>query len=131
MNDEYGWSVRAERAVLVVEFARGTAISPASGAALVDRLRGTFTEREIDGVVMVVHTSRACSDAGRETLRRAVQLGMAHEVTRWALVGEPPKRRYLERSVDVAGIDVETFNGTDPATAWITESAPVGAHVDG
>ncbi len=124
MNDGHGWSVRTERAVLVVEFERGTTISPASGTALVDRLRGAFHEGGLDGVVVVVHTSRPCSDAGRETLRRAVQLGMAHGVGRWALVASPPKRRYLERSVDVAGIDVETFNGTDPATAWVAGASP-------
>ncbi len=120
MSAEHGWSIRTENAVLVVEFMRGTTISPASGSALVERLRGAFHDGGVDGVVVVVHTSRSCSDAGRETLRRAVQLGMAHEVERWALVASPPKRRYLERSVDVAGIDVETFNGTDPATAWVT-----------
>ncbi|SNR50411.1 hypothetical protein [Halorubrum vacuolatum] len=124
MNDEYGWSLRTERTVLVVEFARGTVISPKAGSALVDRLRVHFTETEIDGVVMVVHTSRSCSDAGREALRRAVQLGMAHEIDRWALVAERPKRRYLERSVDVDGIEVETFNGTEPATSWIAETMP-------
>jgi hypothetical protein len=39
-------------------------------------------------------------------------------VTRFAVVAERPKRRYLERTMDVDGVDAEPFNDAAAAMRW-------------
>lgn len=104
------WSLRLDGAVLVATFPNGTVLSPAAAEALLDRWRACLAEGDVDVVVIVVRTSRICSDAGRRALRTAARVGVDHEVTRLAVVAERSKRGYLQRTVDVADVDVETFN---------------------
>ncbi|ACM57831.1 hypothetical protein [Halorubrum lacusprofundi] len=112
------WSIRVDDGVLVVEFPHGTGLSPSDSEALLDRWRTLAVERRIDAVVLVVRTSRPCSDAGRQMLRLAAQAAAARGVGRFAVVAERPKRRYLERTMDVKGIDAEPFNDAATAVRW-------------
>jgi len=121
MDRDRQWTMRLEENVLVVEFPHGTVLSPADGETLLDRWRTLAAERDVDTVVVVVWTSKSCSDAGRHALRAAARIGAEHGVTRWALVAERSKRRYLKRTVDVAGVDVESFNDDGTALTWAQE----------
>ncbi|WP_418280948.1 hypothetical protein [Halorubrum sp. DTA98] len=123
MDRERQWSLRLERGVLVVEFPRGTVLSPVDAEALLERWRTLAADYDGDTVVVVVRTSRSCSDAGRHALRTAALVGVEHGITRLALVAERSKRRYLKRTVDVAGVDVESFNDDGTALAWAERCA--------
>jgi hypothetical protein len=118
MEPSERWSLRTDDGVLVVEFPHGTGLSPADGEALLDRWRTVTADRTIDAVVIVVRTSRPCSDAGRRALRESAQIAVARDVDRFAVVGERSKRRYLKRTIDVEGIDTEAFNDDDTALRW-------------
>ena len=118
MNRDRQWTIRLEGEVLVVEFPHGTVLSPADGEALLDRWRAVTMENDIAVAVIVVSTSRFCLDAARHTLRTAARLGVARGIARWAVGAEGPKRRYLERTVDVVGVVVESFNDDDIGLAW-------------
>ena len=118
MEPSERWSIRVDDGVLVVEFPHGTGLSPADGEALLDRWRTLAAERPIDALVLVVRTTRPCSDAGRRTLQLAGRIGVEHGVSRFAIVAERPKRQYLERTMDINGIDVEPFNDDTAALRW-------------
>lgn len=118
MQPSERWALRTDDEVLVVEFPHGTGLSPADGEALLDRWRSVTADRAVDAVVLVVRTSRPCSDAGRRALRESAQIAVARGVDRFAVVGERSKRRYLKRTIDVEGVDTEAFNDTAPALRW-------------
>jgi len=118
MQPSERWSLRADEEVLVVEFPHGTGLSPADGEALLDRWRTVTADRAVDAVMIVVKTSRPCSDAGRRALRESAQIAVARGVDRFAVVGERSKRRYLKRTIDIEGIDTEAFNADDAALRW-------------
>ena len=118
MQPSERWSLRTDGAVIVVEFPHGTGLSPADGEALLDRWRTVITEREVDAVVIVVRTSRPCSDAGRRALRESAQLAVARGTDRFAVVGERSKRRYLKRTIDIEDVDTEVFNDSGAAIQW-------------
>ncbi|OYR42462.1 hypothetical protein DJ82_02425 [Halorubrum sp. Ib24] len=118
MQPSERWSLRTDDEVLVVEFPHGTGLSPADSEALLDRWRTVTADRAVDAVVILVRTSRPCSDAGRRALRESAQIAVARGVDRFAVVGERSKRRYLKRTIDVEGVDTEAFNDTDPALEW-------------
>jgi len=118
MEPSQRWSLRTDDGVLVVEFPHGTGLSPADGEALLDRWRTATADRAVDAIVMVVRTSRPCSDAGRRALRESAQIAVARGVDRFAIVGERSKRRYLKRTIDVEGVDTEAFNDDDAALRW-------------
>ncbi|MFC7185922.1 hypothetical protein [Halorubrum yunnanense] len=118
MEPSERWSLRTDDEVLVVEFPHGTGISPDDGEALLDRWRTVTADCAVDAVVIVVRTSRPCSDAGRRALRESAQMAVARGVDRFAIVGERSKRRYLKRTIDVEGIDTEAFNDDDAALRW-------------
>ena len=118
MDPSERWSLRTDDAVVVVEFPHGTGVSPADAEALLDRWRDVIADRTVDAVVFVVQTSRPCSDAGRRALRESTQIAVARGVDRFAVVGERSKRRYLERAIDVEGIETEAFNDAASALRW-------------
>jgi hypothetical protein len=118
MGPSERWSIRVDDEVLVVEFPHGTGLSPSDGEALLDRWQALMTERRVDAVVLIVRTTRPCSDAGRQTLRLAARAAADRGVSRFAVVAERPKRRYLERTMDVDGIDAEPFNDAATAMRW-------------
>ncbi|MWV63811.1 hypothetical protein GRS48_03080 [Halorubrum sp. JWXQ-INN 858] len=118
MERDSQWSIRLDESVLVVEFPHGTVLTPEDAEALADRWRTVTTEAAVEAAVVVVRTTRSCSDAGRGALREAARTGADRGVTRWAVVAERPKRRYLKRTVDVAGVEVESFNDDAAALAW-------------
>jgi len=118
MQPSERWSLRTDDAVVVVEFPHGTGLSPADGEALLDRWRSVTADRVVDAVVLVVRTSRPCSDAGRRALRESAQIAVARGVDRFAVVGQRSKRRYLKRTIDVEGVDTEAFNDDDAALRW-------------
>lgn len=118
METSERWVVHVDEGVLVVEFPRGTGLAPADGEAILDRLCTLATEQRVEAVVLVVRTTRPCSDTGRETLRATGRIGLEHGVSRFAIVAERPKRRYLERTMDINGIDVEPFNDNAAALRW-------------
>jgi len=118
MEPSERWSIRVDDGVLVVELPHGTGISPSDGEALLDRWRTLAAERRVNAVVVVVQTTRPCSDAGRRTLRVAARAAAERGVTRFAVVAERPKRRYLERTMDVDGVDAEPFNDAAAAMRW-------------
>ncbi|TKX58757.1 hypothetical protein EXE48_15955 [Halorubrum sp. ASP1] len=118
MEPSERWLLRVEDEVLVVEFPHGTGLSPADGEALLDRWRTATDPDAIDAVVIVVRTSRPCSDAGRRALRESAQIAVARGVDRFAVVGQRSKRRFLKRTIDVEGVDTEAFNDDDAAMRW-------------
>ncbi|WP_424016014.1 hypothetical protein ACOZ35_08915 [Halorubrum xinjiangense] len=118
MEPSERWLLRVEDDVLVVEFPHGTGLSPADGEALLDRWRGATDPNTVNAIVIVVRTSRPCSDAGRRALRESAQIAVARGVDRFAVVGERSKRRYLKRTIDVEGVDTEAFNDDDAALRW-------------
>jgi|SRR6056297_3021643 len=118
MEPSERWLLRVEDDVLVVEFPHGTGLSPADGEALLDRWRNAADPDVVDAVVIVVRTSRPCSDAGRRALRESAQIAVARGVDRFAVVGQRSKRRYLRRTIDVEGVDTEAFNDDDAAMKW-------------
>ncbi|EMA66254.1 hypothetical protein [Halorubrum kocurii] len=118
MEPSERWSIRVDDGVLVVELPHGTGLSPSDGEALLDRWRTLADERRVDAVVLVVRTTRPCSDAGRQTLRLAARAAAERGVSRFAVVAERPKRRYLERTMDVNGVDAEPFNDAAAALRW-------------
>ena len=118
MQPSERWTLRTDGEALVVEFPHGTGLSPADGEALLDRWRTVTADRTIDAVVIVVRTTRPCSDAGRRALRESAQIAVARDVDRFAVVGERSKRRYLKRTIDVEGVDTEAFNDDDTALRW-------------
>lgn len=118
MEPSERWSLRIDDEVLVVEFPHGTGLSPADGEALLDRWRTATADRAVDTVVIVVRTSRPCSDAGRRALRESAQIAVARGVDRFAVVGERSKRRYVKRTIEVEGVDTEAFNNDDAALRW-------------
>lgn len=118
MESSERWSLRLDDGVLVVEFPHGTGLSPADGEGLLDRWRTLARERQVDALVLVVRTTRPCSDAGRRTLQLAAQIAVEHGVTRFAVVAERPKRRYLERTMDIDGVEAEPFNDAAAALRW-------------
>ncbi|TKX79482.1 hypothetical protein [Halorubrum sp. SD626R] len=128
MQPSERWSLRTDDAALVVEFPHGTGLSPADGEALLDRWRSVTADRAVDAVVLVVRTSRPCSDAGRRALRESAQIAVARGVDRFAVVGQRSKRRYLKRTIDVEGVDTEAFNDDDAALRWAKcPSAPASS----
>lgn len=118
MQPNEHWSLRTVDGVLVVEFPHGTGLSPADGEALLDRWRTMTADRTVDAIVIVVRTSRPCSDSGRRALRESAQIAVARGVNRFAIVGERSKRRYLKRTIDVEGVDTEAFNDEETALQW-------------
>ncbi|QAU13957.1 hypothetical protein EKH57_15220 [Halorubrum sp. BOL3-1] len=118
MEPSERWLLRVEDDVLVVEFPHGTGLSPADGEALLDRWRSAATPDAIEAVVIVVRTSRPCSDAGRRALRESTQIAVARGVDRFAVVGERSKRRFLKRTIDVEDVEVEAFNDPSVAAKW-------------
>ncbi len=114
--------MRVDGGVLVVELPHGTGLSPSDGEALLDRWRTLAAERSVDAVVLVVRTTRPCSDAGRRTLRLAARDAAERGATRFAIAAERSKRRYLERTVDVDGASVEPFNDAAAAVRWAKRS---------
>ena len=118
MESSERWALRVDDEVVVVEFPHGTGLSPSDSEALLDRWRTATADRPIDAVVIVVRTSRPCSDAGRRALRESAQIAVARGVERFAVVGERSKRRYLKRTINIDGIDVEAFNDTAAARGW-------------
>ena len=118
MEPSERWSIRVDDGVLVVELPHGTGLSPSDGEALLDRWRTLVAERRTNAVVLVVRTTRPCSDAGRRTLRLAARAAADRGVTRFAVVAERPKRRYLEQTIDVDGVDAEPFNDAAAAVRW-------------
>jgi len=130
MEPSERWALRVDDEVIVVEFPHGTGLSPDDAEALLDRWRTTTTDRPIDAVVIVVRTSRPCSDAGRRALRESAQIAVARGVERFAVVGERSKRRYLKRTIDIDGIDVETFNDTAAARGWAESPSAAAPSVD-
>ncbi|WP_280588082.1 hypothetical protein [Halorubrum sp. Boch-26] len=118
MQPSERWSLRTDDEVLVVEFPHGTGLSPADAEALLDRWRTVTADRVVDAVVLVVRTSRPCSDAGRRALRESAQMAVARGVDRFAVVGERSKRRYLKQTIDVEEVDTEAFSDAATATAW-------------
>ena len=118
MEPSERWLLRVEDDVLVVEFPHGTGLSPADGDALLDRWRGATDPNTVNAVVIVVRTSRPCSDAGRRALRESAQIAVARGVDRFAVVGQRSKRRFLKRTIDVEGVDTEAFNDDDAALRW-------------
>ncbi|MFD1569462.1 hypothetical protein [Halorubrum laminariae] len=120
MEPSERWELRVDDGVIVVEFPHGTGLSPADGEALLDRWRTVATGRSIAAVVIVVRTSRPCSDAGRRALRESAQIAVARGVDRFAVVGERSKRRYLKRTINIDGVDVEAFNDAAAAQSWAT-----------
>ena len=125
MQPSERWSLRTDDEVLVVEFPHGTGLSPADAEALLDRWRTVTADRVVDAVVLVVRTSRPCSDAGRRALRESAQMAVARGVDRFAVVGERSKRRYLKQTIDVEEVDTEAFSDAATATAWArTRSKP-------
>ena len=118
MEPSERWLLRVEDGVLVVEFPHGTGLSPADSDALLDRWRDVATSEAVDAVVIVVRTSRPCSDAGRRALRESAQIAVARGVDRFAVVGERSKRQFLKRTIDVEDIEVEAFNDPSAAATW-------------
>jgi hypothetical protein len=118
MEPSERWLLRVEEDVLLVEFPHGTGLSPAASEALLDRWRNVATPDQIDAVVIIVRTSRPCSDAGRRALRESAQIAVARGVERFAVVGERSKRRFLKRTIDVEDVEVEAFNDPSTAAAW-------------
>lgn len=118
MGSNERWSLRTDDEVIVVEFPHGTGLSPADGEALLDRWRSVTADRAVEAVVLVVRTTRPCSDAGRRALRESTQIAVARGVDRFAVVGEHSKRRYVKRTIDVDGVDTEAFDGDDAALRW-------------
>ncbi|ELZ33585.1 hypothetical protein [Halorubrum tebenquichense] len=118
MEPSERWLLRVEDGVLVVEFPHGTGLSPADGEALLDRWRDVATPSAVEAVVIVVRTSRACSDAGRRALRESAQIAVARGVDRFAVVGERSKRQFLKRTIDVEDVEVEAFNDPSAAATW-------------
>jgi hypothetical protein len=130
MEPSERWLLRVEDDVLVVEFPHGTGLSPADGEALLDRWRDAAAPDEIDAVVIVVRTSRPCSDAGRRALRESAQIAVARGVGRFAVVGQRSKRRFLRRTIDVEGVDTEAFNDADAALRWAQSPSAVPSSAD-
>lgn len=130
MEPSERWSLRIDDEVLVVEFPHGTGLSPADGEALLDRWRTATADRAVDTVVIVVRTSRPCSDAGRRALRESAQIAVARGVDRFAVVGERSKRRYIKRTIDVEGVDIEVFNGDEAALRWATSPAAAAPSIE-
>lgn len=128
MESSERWLLRVEDGVLVVEFPHGTGLSPADGEALLDRWRDAATPDAVEAVVIVVRTSRPCSDAGRRALRESAQIAVARGVDRFAVVGERSKRQFLKRTIDVEDVEVEAFNDPSAAATWASpadaDSAP-------
>ncbi|ELZ45788.1 hypothetical protein C463_05110 [Halorubrum californiense DSM 19288] len=118
MEPSERWLLRVEDEVLVVEFPHGTGLSPADSEALLDRWRDAAGPDRIDAVVIVVRTSRPCSDAGRRALRESAQIAVARGVDRFAVVGQRSKRRFLKRTIDVEEVDTESFNDDESAMRW-------------
>lgn len=118
MQPSERWSLRTDGSAVVVEFPHGTGLSPAGGEALLDRWRSVTADSAVGAVVLVVRTSRPCSDAGRRALRESAQIAVARGVDRFAVVGERSKRRYLKHTIDVEGVDTEAFNDDDAALRW-------------
>lgn len=117
------WTIRIDDGVLVVEFPHGTRLSPSDGDALLDRWRTLIAERRVDAVVLVVRTARTCSDAARRTLRLAARGAAERGVLRFAVVAERPKRRYLEQTIDIEGIETEPFDDDAAAVRWAKRPA--------
>lgn len=130
MEPSERWSIRVDDGVLVVELPHGTGLSPSDGEALLDRWRTLVAERRTTAVVLVVRTTRPCSDAGRRTLRLAARAAADRDVARFAVVAERPKRRYLEQTVDIDGVDAQPFNDAAAAVRWAKcPSEPAGSVV--
>lgn len=127
MEPSERWAIRIDDGVLVVEFPHGTGISPSDGNALLDRWRTLIAEQPIGAIVFVVRTTRTCSDAGRRALQLAARAAAERGVTRFAVVAERPKRRYLEQTIDVEGVDTELFNDEPVAVAWAKRPAEQAA----
>lgn len=125
MDRDRQWTLRLEGDVLVAEFPHGTVLSPADAEELLDSWRSLITDADVAAVVVVVRTSRFCSDAGRHALRTAAHVGVECGIGRWAVVAEHPKRQYLKRTIDVAGAAVEPFNDDDVALAWARSAESV------
>ena len=118
MEPSERWSIRVADGVLVIELPHGTGLSPSDGESLLDRWRTLVAEPRVGAVVLVVRTTRPCSDAGRRALRLVARAAADHGVTRFAVVAERPKRQYLERTMDVDGVDAEPFNDAAAAVRW-------------
>ena len=118
MESDERWSLRTDGDVVVVEFPHGTGLTPAESEALLDRWRAVTADRTVGAVMLVVRTSRPCSDAGRRALRESTQIAVARDVDRFAVVGERSKRRFLMRTIAVEGVDTEAFADDDAALQW-------------
>lgn len=113
------WTLDVVDNAIVAEFPGGTGVTPSGAEEIRDRWAALAERTAVDTVVLVVRTTRPCSDSGRDALRMSARAGGAEGVTRWAIVAERSKRRYLRRTVDVAGVDVvEGFNDRSAALEW-------------
>ncbi|AZQ15377.1 hypothetical protein [Halorubrum sp. PV6] len=129
MEPSERWTIRVDDGVVVVEFPHGTRLSPSDGDTLLDRWRTLIAEPRVEAVVLVVRTARTCSDAARRTLRLAARGAAERGVSRFAVVAERPKRRYLEQTIDIEGIETEPFNDDAAAVRWAKHPAERAAIV--
>lgn len=118
MQSSERWTTHVADSVFVVEFPHGTGLTPDDGEALLDEWQRQIPAPSINAVVLIVRTTRPCSDVGRQTLRTAARSAVAHGIRRFALVGERSKRQYLERTVDIDGVTAELFNDAATAVEW-------------
>jgi hypothetical protein len=123
MEPSERWTIRVDDGVVVVEFPHGTRLSPSDGDTLLDRWRTLIAEPRVEAVVLVVRTARTCSDAARRALRLAARGAAERGVSRFAVVAERPKRRYLEQTIDIEGIETEPFNDDAAAVRWAKRPA--------
>ncbi|GAB6880057.1 hypothetical protein JCM17823_23310 [Halorubrum gandharaense] len=123
MEERTGWTARVEAGSVVAEFPGGTRLTPSEADDAIAALASLIREHDVGAGVLVVRTTRPCSDAGRRMLREVAQVGVANDVTRWAIVAQRSKREFLRRTVEVAGLTVEGFNDPEPAVDWATAHA--------
>ncbi len=124
MKSSERWATRIDDAALVVEFPHGTGLSPGDAESLLDRWRSVTADYQFEAVVIVVRTSRPCSNAGRRALRESAQMAVARGIKRFAVVGERSKRRYLKQTIDIEDVEAEAFNDSAAAVMWANSTEP-------
>lgn len=107
-TDSKNWTLRSEHNYTLIVY-HGE-IAPDEGKAIVDKWTPMISDDDIDTHVLVLDADGHFDDETFGTIEQAGQLGLEHDVDRWAIVGRKTKTMAITSKLPDA---IETFDSSD------------------
>lgn len=110
--DSKNWSMRVEDNFTLLEY-HGD-IKPEEGKAIVEKWTPLISQAEIDTHVLVLDADGHFDSETFGTIEQAGELGLAHDVDRWAIVARRTKSMAVGSKLPDG---IETYETKDPEEA--------------